>query len=146
MTRGRVVGVDYGLKRIGIALSDATRIIASPVETLKAPPRLEDSAQSVLDVVHALSEKHGDPIEKIVVGLPLRMNGTASHLTDEVTLFVERLRAITEIPVVTWDERLTSVQADRSLREANLSRKRRSKMVDSIAAIIILQSFLDASV
>lgn len=144
MNKGRIVGVDYGLKRIGLSISDASCIIASPLKTLQAPPKLENSAKQLLEIVATLSKDYGDPITTIVVGLPLRMNGTTSHLTDEVTLFVEKLKELTDIPVVTWDERLTSVQADRSLREGNFTRKRRAKMVDSVAALIILQSFLDA--
>lgn len=140
----RIVGIDYGIKRVGIALSDPMRIIANKEETLQALPRLENTVEKVLQQIDALQKKYGDPINEIVVGLPLRMDGTHSHITDEVSLFIEELKKRTDKRVIAWDERLSSVQADRSLREAKFTRKKRAKKVDSVAAIIILQSYLSS--
>lgn len=142
--RGRIVGIDYGLKRIGVALSDEMKIIASPQPTMEAMRKAERTVIKVAEELAQLAADNKCEIEEVVIGLPLKMSGESSHLTDEVKHFVELLREAIDIPVKTWDERLTSVQANRSLQEANLTRKRRSKMVDSVAAVIILQSYLDS--
>ena len=141
--KGRVVGIDYGLKRIGMAISDPTQLIANPTPTIEAARKLEVTIRRVVDQITFLSKEYG-AVEEIVVGLPLMMTGRSSMLADEVYHFVDKLKEAIEIPIITWDERLTSVQADRSLREANLSRKKRSKVVDTVAATIILQNYLDS--
>lgn len=143
MTKRRIIAIDYGARRIGIAYSDETQIIAAPLEVLQAEKPLKKTVEKLLKRLNRHQEELGYVIEEIVVGYPLTMSGKNSFMTDEVAHFVETLKKETEIPVVIWDERLTSVMADRTLREANLSRKRRAKEVDKVSAGIILQSYLD---
>lgn len=140
---GRIVGIDYGLARIGLSLSDETKLIANPLKTLPAEKKAEATAKKLLKELQEHAILHHYEIEEIVIGMPLMMNGKKGMLADEVIHFVSLLKEVILVPITTWDERLSSVQADRSLREGNFSRKRRSKMVDSVAAVIILQSYLD---
>jgi len=139
----RIVGIDYGLARIGLSVSDESKTIAHSLKTLQAEKKTLATAHKLVAELtqHALLYHY--EIEEIVIGMPLMMNGTKGMLADEVIHFISLLKEIFPVPVATWDERLSSVQADRSLREGNFSRKKRSKMVDSVAAIIILQNYLD---
>lgn len=145
MKRTRIVGLDWGQARIGVALSDESKLIATPMVTLKAEKRSKETAQKVLSALleHAKGGKY--EVEKIVVGMPLMMSGKSGFLADEVSHFIQELKALTDIPVISWDERLTTSMAERSLKESSLTRKRRAGVVDSIAAIIILQNYLDFS-
>ncbi len=140
----RTAAIDFGLKRIGLAVSDERKIIASPLGTVQAERRLQDTAAKVVGELHQAEETGGYILDEIVVGLPLKMNGQVGLMADEVAHFVEELKKVLDLPVVMWDERLTSVQADRSMREGNMTRKKRSKHVDKIAAVLILQSYLDS--
>jgi len=140
----RIVGIDYGMARIGVSLSDERKILASPIATVQAEKKLELSVKKVLAEIEKQQAEKNFLVEEIVVGLPLMLNGSIGMLADEVKLFVEQLREVTDIPIVTWDERLTSVQAERSLMESGMSRKKRSKVIDKVAAVIILQSYLDS--
>ena len=140
----RIVAIDFGTRRIGLAVSDPTKLIATPLETLTAEKKGEKTAAKVLAYLEGYCLKMGCQVECIVVGMPLLMSGKRGFLADEVHHFIELLKNLTQIPIVMWDERLTTVQAERTLRESSLSRKKRAKVVDSIAAIIILQSYLDA--
>lgn len=142
--QSRIVGIDFGMARLGISVSDPTKWIASPLETLTSEKKGEKTAAKVMAYLDAYCQKMGCSIELIVIGMPLMMSGKRGLLADEVHHFVELLKHLTQIPIVMWDERLTTVQAERSLRESSLSRKKRAKIVDSVAAIIILQSYLDA--
>lgn len=139
----RIVGIDWGAARLGIALSDEQKIIATPLKTITAEKKSEATAKKVLAELLAHAETGRYTIEQIVVGLPLMMSGKSGFQADEVKHFIAQLQALTSIPIVPWDERLTTSMAERSLKESSLSRKRRSQVVDSVAAIIILQSFLD---
>ena len=139
----RIVGIDYGMARIGVSLSDERKIIATPLATIKAEKLARRSATKVLREILAHQEANHYVIEEIVIGLPLLLSGKSGLLADEVKHFVELLRKLTTIPIVTWDERLTSVQAERSLRESNMTRKKRAQVIDAVAAVIILQSYLD---
>lgn len=134
---GRVVGVDFGTVRIGLAISDESQILARILKTIPAEKKLEESC------IKLLSELSAFKIDAIVVGLPLHMSGKMGSLADDVKSFVEILKNKVDYPVVLWDERLTTVQAERALREANISRKKRSKVIDSVTAVILLQSYLD---
>lgn len=134
---GRVVGVDFGTVRIGLAISDESQILARILKTIPAEKKLEESC------IKLLSELSAFKIDAIVVGLPLHMSGKMGSLADDVKSFVEILKSKVDYPVVLWDERLTTVQAERALREANISRKKRSKVIDSVTAVILLQSYLD---
>lgn len=139
----RIVGIDYGLARLGLALSDERKIIANSLKTLQAEKKAEATAHKLINELNDHATLHNYEIEEIVIGMPLMMSGKKGMLADEVIHFVTLLKKLLQMPIVTWDERLSSVQADRSLREGNYSRKKRSKMVDGVAATIILQSFLD---
>lgn len=140
----RTIAIDYGMARIGIAVSDERKIIAKPLMTIRAEKK---SHNTVNKVVNALAQDAKDnlySIDEIIVGLPLMMSGKMGFLADEVKHFVELLQKAVSIPVLTWDERLTTVQAERSLMESSLSRKKRSKIIDEVAAVILLQSYLDS--
>lgn len=139
----RIAAIDYGMARIGLALSDERKIIASPLVTVAAAKRMEQRVDQVLRVLTQHQEANRYHLEEIVVGLPLLMSGKAGLLADEVNHFVEQLRKVTTIPVILWDERLTTVQAERSLREGGMTRKKRTKFVDTVSAAILLQSYLD---
>ena len=134
---GRVLGIDHGDVRMGIALSDPTEFLASPLCVL-------DSTNAGLDQITALIAEH--KVEKIVVGLPRNMDGSYGSATEKVRKFIEKLKSRTAVPVFEWDERLSTVSAHNALREAGLDGKRRKGMVDKVAAQIILQNYLDAQV
>lgn len=144
MSETRIVGIDYGLARIGISVSDPTHLIAAPLTTLQAEKKSSATIQSLLAELDKHQKDLHYHIKEIVIGMPLMMSGKQGLQADEVQHFVNELRQATHIPIVTWDERLTTVQAERALREGNLSRKKRSKVVDKVAAVIILQSYLDS--
>ena len=138
----RIAAIDYGMKRIGLALSDEMLIIATPETTLLAQRRMEDTVQHVASALETLEREKNFDLQEVVVGMPLLMNGKVGLVGDEVQHFVELLRQVLTVPVITWDERLTSVQAERAMREGALTRKKRSKLVDAVAAVILLQSYL----
>lgn len=139
----RIVAIDYGIARLGLAVSDETKLIATPLPTLRAEKKIDDTLGKLLEMLNQHQQEFGYTIAEIVVGLPLMMSGRYGPLADEVKHFVETLRKAVSFPITTWDERLTSVQADRSLRESQMSRKKRAQNVDSVAALIILQNYLD---
>lgn len=140
----RIVSIDFGLVRIGIAISDERKIIAMAQPTIQADKKIELTAQKVARDLSLAAENGKYEIQEIVVGLPLRLNGKVGLMADEVYLFVEELRKLLTAPIVLWDERLTSMQAERSMREGHMNRRERAKMVDQVAAVIILQSYLDS--
>lgn len=143
-TPKRILGIDYGLTRIGLALSDETKMIAMPLQILLASKKSEQTVQSLLNTIEEISKKYQCIIDEIVIGLPLMMSGKTGIQADEVKHFVELFAKSCPIPVKTWDERLSTVQADRALRESNYNRKKRTKFVDTVSACIILQSYLDS--
>ncbi len=133
----RIVGIDFGLARIGVALSDPSKIIASPIKTLQNKRTLEETVKDLLEALKDYS------IEEIVVGMPYRLNGKIGFSADEVLHFVEALKKQTDLPIQTWDERLTTSQTERVMKSAKLSRKKRVKVIDAACATLILQSYLD---
>lgn len=140
----RWIGVDFGMARIGLSYSDTSKIIASPMATIDAEKKTAATVRKIMKVLQDHQQELRYEIEKIIVGLPLMMSGKAGLMADEVRHFIELLQeALPDISIETWDERLSSVQADRSMKEANMSRKKRSKRMDSVSAVIILQSYLD---
>jgi putative Holliday junction resolvase len=134
---GCIVGVDFGLKRLGIAVSDHLRMIAMPLEVVE----VADERAAVEAVAGACRGR--DP-SMIVVGLPLNMNGTPGPMSQKVDAFVAKLRERMGVPVITWDERLSTMMAERVLLEADMSRRRRKAVRDKVAAQVILQGFLDS--
>lgn len=130
------MGLDIGDKRIGIAISDKTRTIAQNLMVLKRKD-LEADIQILKDII---KDKE---VSLIVVGLPLNMDGTLSKKALEILKFIEILKENIEIPIQTYDERLTSKEAESILIEGGVSRKKRKDKIDKIAAQIILQNYLD---
>ena len=133
----RVLGVDPGSRRIGLALSDEERIIASPLETVQVSSR-ERAAREIAAKV----QEHA--VTQIVVGHPLRLDGSEGEAAKLARWFAERLHALTQVPVAMWDERLSSVAAQRALRSAGVKAKDQRGKVDRVAAAMLLQSYLDA--
>lgn len=136
---GRLLAVDPGSKRIGVALSDPGRILAQPLTTLERRGDRRDA-----EAIKALALQH--EAVAIVVGLPINMDGSRGSACVAAEAFAERLRAACGVPVVGWDERLTSAQAERLLVSAGVRREQRRKggATDRIAAALILESFLGA--
>jgi putative Holliday junction resolvase len=132
----RVIGVDVGSKTLGLALSDTTRKIASALVTLRRSKLAADLGR-LLD----LAGEHG--VGGFVVGLPLNMDGTEGPRAQATRAFVRHLAKLTALPVLCWDERLSTAAAERVLLEADTSRRRRAAVVDKVAATVILQSALD---
>jgi len=133
----RFLGLDIGSKRIGIALSDELGITAQGLPTLLCATPKKD-IQKLLEIV----SQH--KVEKIVVGLPKNMDGTLGKSAEQVLTFIEVMKGKTAIPVEVWDERLSTVAVNRTLISANVSRRRRKDVVDKLAAVYILQGFLDS--
>ena len=133
----RILALDHGTKRIGVAISDETAVIALPLEYLAAEP-LQDFLQKLKVIVDSKQ------VEEILVGIPRNMNGTYGPAAEKALEFVVRLKGAFSIPVKTWDERLTSVQANRFLIESGMRREKRKERVDQTAAAILLQSYLDS--
>lgn len=131
-----VLGVDFGLKRTGLAFSD-------PGETIAFPGPLITGAQPdcVRQVAQEAAERGADTI---VVGLPKHLDGSEGEMTRRAYAFADALRHAAEATVTTWDERLTSVQAERAMLSGDLTRKKRKRRIDSLAAQLMLQNYLDA--
>jgi len=133
----RILALDHGSVRIGIALSDEMEIIAQPHGFLPAEPEAGFMAR--------LKEIATDQqVGRIVVGMPRNMDGSYGPAADRVREFVARLAEAVSVPITVWDERLTSAQANRALVAANVRRNERRNKVDQIAAAILLQSYLDS--
>ena len=140
----RILSIDFGLARLGLAISDEMKMIATPLPTFQAKKKQEDTVQQLLQFLEKHAAENRYDLEKIIIGMPFNMNGTVGHFADEVKHFISLLQQKLSIPIIPWDERLTSVMADRSLRESSLSRKKRAQKVDSISALIILQNYLES--
>jgi len=133
----RILALDHGTKRIGIAISDELKMIAQPVDFIPAEP-FGGFLTRLRELVH---EKE---VEMILVGMPRNMDGSYGPAALKVQEFVTVLKDAVTIPIQTWDERLTSAQANRLLIEGDVSRKDRKEKVDKMAAAILLQSYLDS--
>ena len=133
----RVLGLDVGSKTIGMAVSDPLGITAHGLETLRRKNKRTDLGR-LKEVL-----RHYE-IAEIVVGLPLRMSGLEGTQSEKMRLFAEDLRKASGLPVHLWDERLTSAEANRVLRDSEMSIKRRGEVVDRLAAVLILQSWMEA--
>lgn len=132
----RVVGIDYGLKRIGVAISDENKILATSLGVMEAHHQSKETIRRLIELLKSYQ------IEKIIVGYPLHLSGKAGLLADEVKLFITALQEEMGCPVLPWDERLSTVQAERSLKEGGMRRKKRAKIIDAVTAVILLQSYL----
>ena len=135
----RLLGVDFGHARIGLSISDPLQIIASPLATIQGSKKPAVAARLVAQEIASRSLQ----IDAIIVGLPLHLNGKESERSTEVRAFSQELEKLTGLRVQLFDERLTSVQAERLMKEASMSRKERASSVDGVASTILLQSFLD---
>ncbi len=133
---GALVGLDFGTKTIGVAVSDATRSVATPLQTIRRKKFTPD-AQAVLAICT------GRAAVAIVLGLPRNMDGSEGPRAQSTRAFARNLAALTELPIVFWDERLSTVAAERALLEADTSRARRADVIDHVAAGYILQGALD---
>ena len=129
-----ILALDVGRARIGVAISDELQLLAHPLETIFA------SQQPAARVAEIVREKK---VDHVVAGIPKRMNGQIGTAATEVLDFVEKLRAILLCPIVTWDERLTTVAAHRALRDAGKKTRHTRGYVDQVAAQMILQNYLD---
>jgi putative pre-16S rRNA nuclease len=135
--KGRNLGLDVGERRIGVAVSDPLGWTASPLPAIQRTGWKRDLAR-----VRALVEEHRAAC--VVVGLPIRMDGTRGTSAERSLEFVRRLQATIRAPVVTWDERLTTREAERLMVEADVRRERRREVIDGLAACLILQGYLDS--
>jgi putative Holliday junction resolvase len=133
----RILGIDHGTVRMGIAISDELKQIAQPLEVIAAEP----FAQFLARLKQLLREHE---VELILVGMPRNLNGSYGPAALKVQDFVAALKGAVTVPVQTWDERLTSVQANRFLTEGGARREQRKEKVDKVAAAILLQSYLDS--
>ena len=131
----RVLALDLGERRIGVALSDSLGLLATPLTVLKGKSR-----EAELAFIVELVRKH--QVEQVVVGYPRSLNGTIGPQAQRVEKYVERLRAHLQVPVILWDEQFSTVQAEQLMRETGQRVQRES--IDAAAAAVILQSYLDA--
>ena len=132
--RRRILGVDFGRARIGLAVSDELGLLAHPVKTI---PASHDAAKHIGQIVR---EKN---VERVVIGLPRHMNGSLGEAAGEALAFAGKLRKLLSCEVVTWDERLTTIAANRALRDGGQKTRESRNVVDQVAAQMILQGYLD---
>lgn len=133
---GRLAGLDYGTKTIGVSISDTMQTISTGLETIKRTKFKNDAAR-LLEII----EEH--EIKALVIGLPLNMDGTEGPRVQSTKAFARNLANITSLPLIFWDERMSTQAAERALLEADSSRKRRKEVIDKMAATYILQGALD---
>ena len=133
----RILGLDVGSKTIGVAISDPLGWTAQGIDTIRRKNKEQD-----IELVHKICKDYG--VETIVIGLPKNMNGTIGESGERVLALAELIKEKTNLPIEMWDERLTTVAAERSLIEGDVSRKKRKKVIDMLAAVIILQGYLDS--
>lgn len=129
----RIMGLDFGEKRIGVAASDALGYIAQGISVVK-----RENTDELKKIISDYD------IEKIVVGLPKNMDGSIGEQGKKVLTFIEDLKKEINLPIFTWDERLTTKEAEGVLLKADLSRAKRKKVIDKLAAVLILQGYLDS--
>ncbi|WP_409562624.1 Holliday junction resolvase RuvX [Hyphomicrobium sp. MC8b] len=133
---GRLIGIDAGTKTLGLALSDVRRTIASPLETIRRTKFTADAAR-----LFAIVAEHG--VSGFVLGLPRNLDGTEGPRAQATRALARNLNKLSPLPILLWDERLTTAEAERMLIDADQTRKRRAEVIDKLAATIILQSALD---
>jgi len=135
----RILALDVGDVRIGVAVSDPLEVIAQPLTSVKRTSVRED-----VESIKRLAEEH--ETGKIVVGIPKTLDDKVGIQAQKVLDFVESLGKALEIPIVLWDERFTTAEAERALIEADMSRRKRKKVIDKVAAVLILQGYLDSHI
>ena len=136
----RILGLDYGSKTVGVAVSDPLGLTAQKVETIWR--KQENKLRRTLARIEELIAEY--EVEKIVLGFPKNMNNTVGERAEKAVEFGEMLKKRTGLEVIMWDERLTTVEADRTLIEAGVRRENRKQYLDGIAAVFILQGYLDS--
>ncbi len=130
------MGLDIGSRTIGVAVSDELKVTAQGLKTLRRKSMEED-----LDEISSLISEF--KIEKIVVGLPKNMDGTLGKQAEMVFQWIKKSKERIHLPIVTWDERLTTIEASKVLLQADLSRKKRKRVIDKLSAVLILQAYLN---
>ncbi len=133
----RALGIDHGDARIGLAISDELGMLAHPLETIA----VKDTPDPAARVAQVVAERG---VGNIIIGLPKNMDGTTGAAAEKVRAFAEKLRALVTCPIRLWDERLTTVAAQRSLHEAGRNAKQSRAVIDQVAAQLILQGWLDS--
>lgn len=133
----RLIGIDYGTKRIGLSQSDPLQIIVSPIGTINSPLSDEERITLIL-------AKIPKDISFFVVGLPLSMNGKESSMTEKVRVFASKLESLSQITVKLWDERLSSKQVECLMKGNKVSRKKIKESIDTLSAVVILESYINA--
>ncbi len=133
----RILGIDYGDSRTGIAISDPMGWTAQGLETIVGKGKKKIVAR-IIEIIEQYD------VDKIVIGLPKNMNGTVGERGELTFAFIEKLKKKTDIEIIQWDERLTTVAAHRTLNETNVRGKKRKAIVDTVAATYILQGYLDS--
>jgi putative Holliday junction resolvase len=136
---GRIVAIDYGRRRVGVAISDPSGSIAFPMKTIDRKATASSLEDTIVEIVR------GAEASRLIVGLPLMESGEKGEMAKEVETFVSRLEALLDCPVSTWDERLSSVRAMRAVHEMGGKTGREKERIDRIAAVFILQGYLDAA-
>lgn len=132
----RIMALDVGSRTIGIACSDALLMTAQGIETIRRTS-LENDFNRLLELISEYE------VHELVVGMPKNMNGTKGDRAEKTEEFVEKMKAVIDLPVTFWDERLSTVMAERQLIAADVSRKKRKGVIDKMAAVVILQGYLD---
>ena len=135
----RIMGLDYGSKTVGVAVSDPLGLTAQGIEIVRR--KSENKLRQTLARIEEIAKEYG--VEKIVLGFPKHMNNDIGERAEKSLEFKEMLEKRTGLPVVMWDERLTTVEADRTMMETGIRRENRKEYVDMIAAVFILQGYLD---
>ncbi len=133
----RVLGIDYGERRIGLALSDPTGTVATPLRVIQ----VQNPGGVVRDILACVQEYK---VDRLVVGLPMRMDGSLGPAAEKTRAFADRLKETAPVPVEFWDERFSTVTAQQALIEGGTRRNKRKQLVDKLAAQILLQHYLDA--
>ena len=137
----RIMGLDYGSKTVGVAVSDTLGLTAQGIEIVRR--KSENKLRQTLARIEEIAKEYG--VEKIVLGFPKHMNNDIGERAEKSLEFKEMLERRTGLPVVMWDERLTTVEADRTMMETGIRRENRKEYVDMIAAVFILQGYLDVA-
>ena len=134
----RVIGIDLGSKRIGIALSDSNLTVATPLDVVERSGNVEKDHIAILKIIDDWE------VQKIIVGLPISLDGTLGLSAQSVMDEIKMLRGVTDIPIETHDERFTTVTAEQILLQQNVKRDKKKRVIDKVAAAIILQGWIDS--